>query len=302
MKLATYGDGSRDGQLVVVSRDLAQAHYASGVASRLQQVLEDWNFFAPQLQELYDALNAGRARHAFAFDARQCLSPLPRACRWARADAYPGHGGQDAAAAVLLRHGAGDAFAAPAGVIGVAQGAQALGFAAGLAVVTGDVARGAAPEQAAEGVRLLTLALSLEQEGEPEALATAFGPVAVTPDELGAAWRGARAALTLQVLVNGRKFGLCETGPGMALDFGALIARLACSGPVAAGGVVGALPVRDADAARGFCSLADRRAAEARQDGQPATAWLQAGDALRIEAKVPGGDHGLFGAIDLRIA
>ncbi len=91
MKLATLKDGSRDGQLVVVSRDLTTAHYATGIAGRLQQVLDDWGFISPQLQDLYDALNAGRARHAFPFDPAQCMAPLPRAYQWADGSAYINH-------------------------------------------------------------------------------------------------------------------------------------------------------------------------------------------------------------------
>ncbi|MEP6724154.1 MAG: fumarylacetoacetate hydrolase, partial [Variovorax sp.] len=91
MKLATYKDGSRDGQLVVVSRDLGSAHYATGIASRLQQVLDDWGFMSPQLQDLYDSVNAGRARHAFPFDPTQCMAPLPRAYQWADGSAYLNH-------------------------------------------------------------------------------------------------------------------------------------------------------------------------------------------------------------------
>ena len=91
MKLATYKDGSRDGQLLVVSRDLTTAHYATGIAQRLQQALDDWNFISPQLQDLYDALNAGRARHPFPFDAAQCMAPLPRAYQWADGSAYLNH-------------------------------------------------------------------------------------------------------------------------------------------------------------------------------------------------------------------
>ena len=91
MKLATYKDGSRDGQLLVVSRDLATAHYASGVAGTLQQVLEDWNFLSPQLQDLYDALNQGRARHAFPFEPSRCMAPLPRAYQWVHGAAFMNH-------------------------------------------------------------------------------------------------------------------------------------------------------------------------------------------------------------------
>ena len=91
MKLATYKDGSRDGQLVVVSRDLSTAHYATGIAGKMQQVLDDWNFLSPQLQDLYVTLNQGKARHAFAFDPRQCMAPLPRAGLWAEGAAPGGN-------------------------------------------------------------------------------------------------------------------------------------------------------------------------------------------------------------------
>ena len=91
MKLATYKDGSRDGQLVVVSRDLSTAHYATGIATKLQQVLDDWNFLAPQLQDLYVTLNQGKARHAFPFDPAMCMAPLPRAYQWADGSAYLNH-------------------------------------------------------------------------------------------------------------------------------------------------------------------------------------------------------------------
>ena len=91
MKLATYKDGSRDGQLVVVSRDLTTAHYATGIAHRMQQVLDDWNFMLPQLQDLSHDVNQGKARHAFAFDPRMCMAPLPRAHQWADGSAYMNH-------------------------------------------------------------------------------------------------------------------------------------------------------------------------------------------------------------------
>lgn len=304
MKLATLRDGSRDGQLVVVSRDLAQAHYASAIVGRLQQALEDWNFFAPQLQDLYDELNAGRARHAFALDPAQCLAPLPRSYHWAHGSVYPAHAQrcpQAALAALAFQTNPADHLLAPQAQW-QAGGVQALDFAAGLAAVTGEVPRAAGPEQAAEGVRLLLLALTLGQPDSPQSLATAFAPIALTPDELGEAWRGARAQCTLQVQLNGRKFGLCETGPEMALDFGACIAQCVRWRGVAAGSIVGALPVSNADAARGFCSLAERRSAEIAQDGEAKTPWLRAGDALQVQARLAAGSQSLFGAIDLQLS
>lgn len=304
MKLASYHDGSRDGQLLVVSRDLRSAHYASGVAQRLQQVLEDWNFLAPQLQDVYDALNAGRARHAFPFDPWQCLSPLPRAYRWAWTNAYPSHVERvhaGAAPAQRWRHDPADAFARPCAALALPDDVPALDFSAGLAVVGGDVAPDAGVDAAREGVRLVMLSLALHEVGDDGAaawpLATAFSPVAVTPDELGDAWRGGRVFHTLQVLLNGRRFGLCESGPEMAPDFGGLLAQLARQRGVAAGSIVGGGAVSNADAARGFCSLREKRAVEAARDGHATTAWLGAGDSLAVEMKGHDGAS-VFGAIE----
>ena len=211
MKLATYKDGSRDGQLVVVSRDLGLAHYATGIASHLQQVLDDWNFLAPQLQDLYDLLNAGKARHAFPFDPRQCMAPLPRAYQWADGSAYINHvelvrkaRGAEVPASFytdpLMYQGGSDDFLGPCDDVVVPSEAMGIDFEAEIAVVTGDVRMGASPEQALEGVRLVMLAndVSLRNlipgelakgfgffQSKP---ATAFSPVALPPDKLGAAW------------------------------------------------------------------------------------------------------------------
>lgn len=302
MKLATMRDGSRDGQLVVVSRDLTQAHYASGVANSLQQVLEDWNFLAPELQGLYAELNAGRARHAFALDTAQCLSPLPRTHGWFVGCPYPSHLERCAREkAPAWRQEPGGAFLAPTATWDCA-GVTDLDFSAGLAVITGDVPRGCAPEQAVERVRLFALALTLAQAGSGRACAGTFAPVAVTSDELGEAWRAAKAHLTVQVQLNGRKFGLCDTGADMAQDFGACIAQNAQAQGMSAGSIIGALPVSSADAARGFCSLRERRCTEAAQDGEAATPWLQVGDELRVQARSATGDAPLFGAIHLQLS
>lgn len=306
MKLATMRDGSRDGQLVVVSRDLTQAHYASGMANHLRQVLEDWNFLAPQLQDLYGELNAGRARHAFALDTAQCLAPLPRSQSWISTCPYPGHDERCAQGDGLVRRqDVGGALLAPSASWACAvpgEPAPDVDFSVGLAALTGDVPRACPPEQASEGVRLLALALTLSTARDGERLASTLAPVAVTPDELGEAWRAARAHLTLQVQLNGRKFGLCDAGADMAGDFGACIAQAARVRGLGAGSIVAALPVSNADPARGFCSLRERRSVEAARDGEPVTPWLRAGDALGVQARPPAGGPPLFGAIHLSLA
>ncbi len=313
MKLATYQDGSRDGQLVVVSRDLAQAHYASGIANRLQQVLDDWNFLAPQLADLSAGLNAGRAPHAFAFEPARCMAPLPRAFQRVDALAYPAHGerlhGPQAPAArttpALLQAGS-DGLLGPCDAVAVPAEDMGIDFAGELAAITGDVRLGAAPEQALAGVRLLMLGnavalRALAGAGPAARPATAFSPVAVTPDELGDAWRGGRVHLTLQCSWNGRRVGLCEAGPEMAWHFGELIAQLARTRAVRAGSIVGSGPVANRDAARGYSCIADRRSDEIAATGQAATAYLRWGDSVRIEMKNRAGQS-LFGAIDQEIA
>ena len=250
MKLATYKDGSRDGQLLVVSRDLTTAHYATGIAQRLQQALDDWNFISPQLQDLYDALNAGRARHPFPFDAAQCMAPLPRAYQWADGSAYLNHVELVRAARgaevpesyftdPLMYQGGSDDFLGARDDIRVADEAFGIDFEAELAVVTGDVPMAATPEQGLEAIRLLMLVNDVSLRNLiPDELAkgfgffhgkpsTAFGPVAVTPDELGDAWQEGRVHLTLQISWNGRKVGLVDAGPDMRFHFGQLIAHAA---------------------------------------------------------------------------
>ena len=265
MKLATYDDGSRDGQLLVVSRDLAQAHYATGIATRLQQVLDDWGFLLPQLEDLGTQLNQGRLRHAFNFEPQKCRAPLPRSFGWASADA----GG-------LIR-GGGDDFLGPMAAARVASEAMAIGCLPGLAAITGDVAQGVSAAQALDGVRLLMLVadwrLAAVQSGAIHShAATAFGPVAVTPDELGPAWRGGRVELGLQAMRNGRKLTAAPAAAPLA-GFGGLIADLATTRRLRAGQMIGAL-------------------------GGPISSHpLKFGDRIRIDLKADDGQS-VFGAID----
>ena len=333
MKLATYQDGSRDGQLVVVSRDLETAHYATGIAHRLQQALDDWNFIAPQLQDLYETLNGGKARHAFPFDPAQCLAPLPRAYQWCDGSAYLNHVELVRAARgtevpesyfkepLMYQGGSDDLQGARAPIRGL-DPAWGIDFEAGVAVVTADVPQGATPEQGLDAVRLVMLAndVSLRElipdelakgfgffQGKP---ATAFSPVAVTPDELGEAWQDGRVHLTLQTTWNGRKVGLCDAGPDMRFSFGDLIAHAAKTRRLSAGTIVGSGTVSnpgvEKDGGRrewpkGYSCIAEKRAMEQLQDGAAKTGYLQPGDTVRIEMKGRDGQS-VFGAIEQVVA
>ncbi len=332
MKLATYKDGSRDGQLVVVSRDLSTTHYATGIANTLQQALDDWNFIAPQLQDLYVTLNQGKARHAFAFDSRMCMAPLPRAYQWADGSAYINHVELVRAARnsevpatfytdPLMYQGGSDDFLGPNDDVVVPSEAYGIDFEAEIAVVTGDVPMGATPEQALEGVRLLMLAndVSLRNlipaelakgfgflQSKP---ATAFSPVAVTPDELGSAWEQGRVHLTLQSTWNGKVVGRCDAGPDMTFHFGQLIAHICKTRNVRAGSIVGSGTVSnkgiEADGQKvwpkGYSCIAEQRAIETLVSGQPRTEFMRFGDTIRIEMNGRDGAS-LFGAINQVIA
>jgi len=320
MKLATLKDGSRDGQLVVVSRDLSTAHHASAIATRLQQLLDDWNFLSPQLEDLYTTLNHGKARHAFAFDPAQCMAPLPRAYQWADGSAYINHvelmrRARNAEVPEsfytdpLMYQGGSDDFLGPCDAARFASEDWGIDFEAELAVVTGDVAIGASPEQALEGIRLVMLAndWSLRHlipaelakgfgffQSKP---ATAFSPVALTPDELGDTWQGGRVHLTLQSTWNGKKVGLCDAGPEMTFHFGQLIAHICKTRNVRAGSIVGSGTVSNKDWAKGYSCIAEKRAIETIEGGAAKTEFMKFGDTIRIETKGKDGQS-LFGAIE----
>ena len=298
MKLATYKEGSRDGQLVVVSRDLSTAHFVNGIATRLQQVLDDWNFLSPQLQDLYTTLNQGKARHAFAFDPAMCMAPLPRA--YARLVAQSG-----GEAKPSLRQGASDALMGPRDDLWVASAEAGADFEVGLAVVTGDIERASAPAQALEGVRLLMLGVDwhwrgLEDSGASPVHsqpASGFAPVAVTPDELGDAWQGGRAHLSVSVQCQQRRIGVLDSAAGMALHFGQWLSLAARERSIGAGTVLCSGALRDPNVQHGHASVLQRRQHEQAEQGQPQTAWLGWGDVLQVDARSRDG-HSVFGAIE----
>ncbi|KRB35133.1 fumarylacetoacetate hydrolase family protein [Acidovorax sp. Root70] len=332
MKLATYKDGSRDGQLVVVSRDLGTAHYATGIASKLQQALDDWGFLSPQLQDLYDQLNSGRARHAFPFDSAQCMAPLPRAYQWADGSAYINHVELVRKARnsevpesfytdPLMYQGGSDDFIGPCDDVVVPSEAMGIDFEAEIAVVTGDVKMGTNADQALDGIRLVMIAndVSLRNlipaelakgfgffQSKP---ATAFGPVAVTLDELGDAWDHGRVNLTVQSTWNGRKVGMCDAGPEMTFHFGQLIAHVAKTRNLRAGSIIGSGTVSNKGVEqngrmewpKGYSCIAEKRCIETIQDGKPSTEFMKFGDTIRIEVKGKDGAS-IFGAIDQTIA
>jgi fumarylacetoacetate (FAA) hydrolase len=315
MKLATYKDGTRDGQLVVVSRDLSTAHYATGIATRMQQALDDWGFIAPQLQDLYETLNNGKARHAFPFDPALCMAPLPRAYQRLTGTAYASH-------AALLGEGDGDLLVQQA-VSDALLGAHdhlvcanenlGVDFSAEIAVVTGDVPMGASADDALESIRLVMLSNAITLRNVTHNLqshpAASFSPVAVTLDELNDAWDSGNLHLTVQVTWNGRKVGMCDAGADMTHHFGQLVAYASKTRELRAGTVVCSGTISNVglekngktEWPKGYSCIAEKRAMETALDGKAATDYMKFADTVRIEAKGKDGQS-VFGAIEQELA
>ncbi len=296
MKLATLKDGSRDGMLAVVSRDLTRAHFAAGMASTLQQVLDDWNFRAPQLEDLYTSLNAGKLRHAFTFDPRHCMAPLPRAFRWVQGLAERQDG-----APPSMTAGSSDDFLGPCDDVLLARADDGMACDAGVAVITSDVPQGCDDSAALEAVRLFMLVnrWTLQRYWRDEQarsaaalhsqLVTSFSPVAVTADELGAAWRSGGVQLPLQYRRRGQSqsHGLASPDSlNTGWHFGQFVAHLAHTRRLRAGSIIG----------RFNANVAVEGTAVAL-----AHSGLQWGDRVHIEM-IDSSGQSVFGAIDQAVA
>lgn len=318
MKLATLRNGSRDGRLVIVSRDLERAADASAIAPTMQVALENWRAVAPLLAQRYAALNAGTLPDAFAFDPAQAAAPLPRAYQFIDASAFLNHGDimeraynltvRKTPGVPILIQRQGDDFRGPCDDYAFPSEDDGGDFEGEFGVVLDDVPMGVAAGDALAHVRLLTLFNDVSMrahlfrelgmgfgfiQAKP---ATAFAPVAVTPDELGDAWRDGRVHLDLRVERNGEWFGH-PNGGAMDFGFGELIAHLAYNRNLGAGTIVGSGTVSNSNYREvGSACLAERRAIEVIEHGEPRTPFLRFGDRLRFEA--PGADGvSVFGAI-----
>jgi len=322
MKLASLRHG-RDGRLAVVSRDLKTCVAVPGIAPMLQSALDGWADIAPQLEEVYALLNRGQADGAHPFAAKNCLSPLPRAYQWADGSAYVTHvelvrkaRGAEMPPSFwtdpLMYQGGSDSFIGPTDPIVAADEAWGIDFEAEVAVVTDDVPYGTGASAAAPHIKLVMLVndVSLRNlipgelaknfgffQSKP---ASAFSPVAVTPDELGTAWKEAKVHLPLHVWLNDEKFGAPDAGVDMTFDFAQLIAHAAKTRALGAGSIVGSGTVSNKSGNVGSCCIAERRTLETLETGKAATPFMKFGDRVRIEMFDAGG-HSIFGAIDQHV-
>ena len=330
MKLASLKDGSRDGRLVVVSRDLKMCQPVPNIAPTMQAALDNWDQAAPQLKQIYALLNQGSASGAKPFEECQCHSPLPRAYQWADGSAYINHvelvrkaRNAEVPASFytdpLMYQGGSDSFVGPRDAVFALDEAWGIDLEAEVAVITGDVKMGASDEEAAKAIRLVMLVNDVSLRNLiPNELAKGFGffnskpasafsPVAVTPDELGKSWEDSKLRLPLLVQINRQPFGKPNAGEDMTFNFAQLVAHAAKTRELCAGTIIGSGTVSNkqgnlhgssiANGGVGYCCLAEVRMYETIESGKPQTEFLKFGDTVRIEMHDAQGKT-IFGAID----
>ena len=334
LKSASPKSGGRDGRLVVVSSDLSRQVEAGEIAGTLQAALDDWAAAAPKLQDLAERLDTGAVDTATPFDPAVCAAPLPRAYQWADGSAYVNHvelvrkaRGAELPPSFwedpLMYQGGSDAFLGPTDDVVVADESYGIDFEGEIAVVTDDVPMGVSAADAAGHIKLVMLVNDVSLRGLiPGELAkgfgffhgkppTAFSPVAVTPNALGAAWDGRKLNLPLLSTLNGDLFGKPQAGVDMTFDFPTLIAHAAKTRPLTAGTVVGSGTVSNkdpdggpgrpvAEGGLGYSCVAEIRMIETIRDGQPSTPFMRFGDRVRIEMLDDEG-RSIFGAIDQQV-
>lgn len=333
MKLASLKNGSRDGVLVVVSRDLSRCVAVPAVADTMQRLLDNWAALSPKLEEVYQALNNGHVAGEKAFEQQDAHSPLPRAYQWADGSAYVNHVELVRKARnaemppsfwtdPLMYQGGSDDFIGPRDNIDVVSEDYGIDFEGEVAVITDDVAMACSADEARSKIRLLMLVNDVSLRGLiPNELAKGFGffqskpasafsPVAVTPDELGDKWHDGRVHLPLLSTYNGKLFGKPNAGVDMTFDFGQLVAHAAKTRNLGAGAIIGSGTVSNKQGTEhgtsveeggvGYSCIAEIRMIETIRDGKPTTAFMKFGDTIRMEMLDEQGNS-IFGAIDQQV-
>ena len=321
MKLATLNNGSRDGRLMLVSRDLSRAVLVHAIAPTLQYAIEHWAQVEGPLQTIYEQLNAGALVDAMDFDAGQAMAPLPRTHQYVDASAFLNHGNimeeayqlsvkKTPGIPVLVQRQS-DEFRGPQEDYPFPEEADNGDFEGEFAVVLDDIEMGSSATVCQSRIRLFMLLNDVSMRthlfrelqmgfgfinAKP---ASVFGPVAVTPDELGAAWQDGRVHLDMRVSRNGEWFGN-PNGREMDWSFGEILAHLGYNRNLKAGTIVGSGTVSNRGHRQvGSACLAERRAVEKIDSGESTTPFLKYGDRLRFEVLDADGQS-VFGAIDHR--
>ena len=323
MKLASLKTGGRDGTLIVVSKDLKSAVNVEGIVPTLQQALENWQGVHNELDQVSGLLNAGQARDAFALDVKRLAAPLPRAYQWLDGSAYVNHvelvrksRGVDMPESFwtdpLMYQGASDTLLGPCDDVPLPDEKHGIDFEAEIAVITDDVPMGVTPEDAAKHIKLILLVndVSLRYLAMSEIAkgfgflqakpATAFSPVAVTPDELGDAWQDGRVHLPLITHYNGKEFGHPHAGTDMVFNFPTLVAHAAKTRFLSAGTIIGSGTVSNKDKTVGSSCIVEKRTIEKLEAGESTAPFMSYGDRVKIEMLDNKGAS-IFGAIDQKM-
>ena len=322
MKLASLKSADRDGQLIIVSKDLTRAAIAGSNVPTMQFAIDHWQDVADELHQRYDSLNNNELADAFDFDTVQAMAPLPRAWQWLDGSCFLSHGELmqkafhmdpiDGAETVpLMYQGAGDDFLGPRDDIRLPNEAHGIDFEGEFAVIVDEVPMGCAAEQAMEHIKLILQLNDISLRAlAPREMKTGFGfvqakpttsfaPVAVTPDELGSAWRNGRIHLALDVAWNGEWFGHPEGGE-MHFGFDQLVAHAALSRKLSAGTIIGSGTVSNSDRSVGSACISERRAIEMIEHGEPKTGFMKFGDSIRMGSLLPDGSE-VFGTIEQKV-
>lgn len=322
MKLGSLKHG-RDGILVVVSKDLSQAVKVPHIAATMQDALDDWAKIAPQLETEYKTLNAGKAKDAFALKMKDLAAPIPRAYQWLDASAYVNHvelvrkaRGVEMPPSFwtdpLMYQGASDILLGAHDDIPLADEAWGIDFEAEIAVITDDVPMGVTAADAKNHIKLLMLVndVSLRYVAKEEMQkgfgflnakpATAFSPVAVTPDELGDGWDGAKIQLPLITHRNGELFGKPHCGTDMVFDFPTLVAHAAKTRYLCAGTILGSGTVSNKDRSVGSSCIVEQQTLEKLDTGEVKTKFMKFGETVKIEMLDKAGKS-IFGTIEQKV-
>lgn len=320
MKLATLKDGSRDGKLIIVSKDLSKAVAAGAIANTMQEAVDNWTSTEPKLNEVYQNLNMGKVEDAFDLDQSKLMAPLPRAYQWADGSAYVNHVElvRKARGATmpenfwtdpLMYQGGSDNFIGARDDIITVDEAWGIDFESEIAVITDDVPMGVSPKEATKHIKLFMILndVSLRNlipneigkgfgffQSKP---ATAFSPVAVTPDELGNSWDQSKVNLPLYSHLNGELFGKPNAGVDMTFSFPELVAHAAKTRFLGAGTIIGSGTISNIDRSNGSSCIAEKRMLETIADGKPSTSFMHFGDSIKIEMLDNDGNN-IFGTID----
>lgn len=321
MKLGTIKSSSRDGKLVVISKDNKTLVVADHIAPNLREATENWSIVKEELENLYKDLNTGKAEGR-TFTQEDFLSPLPRTFQWIDGSTFIQHIKlvrksrnvalpETLTTIPLVYQGSGDSFLSPTQDIPQRDVADGTDFEGEVAVVVDDVPMGVKPKDALKHIILFMLVNDVSLRAlAPAELKRGFGfvqskpsssfaPFAVTQEELGDSWKNGRIHLPLLVNFKGQFFGKANAG-SMHFHFGELICHCAATRKLTAGTIIGSGTVSNDDTSKGSSCLVEKRTLEKINTGEARQPFMKVGDCIKIEMQDEQGQN-IFGTISQKV-